>query len=136
MTAVLDTRMPAGLNMDGQTPDESRQYQTMQAARVQLLLMQRVPMRLPVYDWSIRSGINNVADRTPGVVVHLGALPSDHASRAAIMGLAEQFDLEYAEEPNGNGQNIVTAAGIYAGVPVKFLDLVEPCACGCGGGVR
>lgn len=133
MTAVLDTRIPAGLNADGQTPDEARQYQTMTAARIQLLLMQRVPMSLPVWRWSIVPSVAGVGDPRIGVEGHLGIMPSDHASRAAVMKLAEQFDLDYVEKPHSDGKNSVTATGFYAGVPVRFFDLVEPCLCGCAG---
>lgn len=131
MTAVLDIRMPAGLDSDGMTPDERRQHETMQAARVQLLLMQRVPMSLPVWRWSVISGVTKVGDPRIGVEGHLGVMPSDHASRAAVMKLAEQFGLDYVEKPHSEGKNSVTATGFYAGVSVRFFDLVEPCPCGC-----
>lgn len=133
MTAVLDTRIPAGLNADGQTPDEARQYQTMTAARVQMLLMQRVPMRTEVYTWTIRQGIHASDDNTIGVDVQLKYTRDGHAARATVMGLAEQFSLDYTDNPHLCGDNIITATGMYAGVPVRFFDLVEPCKCGCGG---
>lgn len=133
MTAVLDTRIPAGLNADGMTPDEARQYQTLRAHRALGLLMQRVPISIPFWRWSISAGIHTAIDNTLGIEATLGDIPNGHASRAAVMGLSEQFGLDYVEKPHLNGKNIVSATGFYAGVPVKFYDLVEPCACGCGG---
>lgn len=127
---VLDSRIPAGLDADGMTPDERRQYETLRAQRTLGLLMQRVPIQLNMWSWTVRIGIHGATDNTIGIEGHLGSMPNDHASRAAIMGLAEQFGLAYTEKPHLS-ENIITATGFYAGVPVRFLDLVKPCACGC-----
>lgn len=129
---VLDTRIPAGLDSDGMTPDERRQFETLRAHRALGLLIQRVPVRYTMWRWSICAGVHGVTDRSIGVEVTLGST-TGHDARATLMGLAEQFGLDYAEKPHGNGDNIVTATGFYAGAPVRFLKLVEPCACGCEG---
>jgi hypothetical protein len=135
MTAVLDTTIPAGLDRDGMSRDERRQFETLRAHRALGLIMQRVPMWLPMWNWSIRIGVHGAADNTIGIEGHFGSMPNDHASRAALMGLAEQFGLEYAEKPHLS-ENIITATGMYAGVRVRFFDLVQPCLCGCRGGAR
>ena len=128
---VLDTRIPAGLDTDGMTPDERRQYETLQAHRALGLLMQRVPISTHLWRWSICPGIHGDANNTIGIEATIGTTPNGHAARADIMKLAEQFGLAYAEKPHGNGKNIVTATGFYAGVAVRFFDLVQACACGC-----
>lgn len=128
---ILDTRIPAGLDKNGMTPDEARQYQMLRAHRALGLLMQRVPINIPLWRWSVVSGVHSVTDRTIGIEANLGTMPNDHASRAAIMKLAEQFGFAYDEKPHLDDKNIVTATGTYADVHVRFFKLVKPCACGC-----
>lgn len=132
MTA-LDTRIPAGLDADGMSPDERRQYEALRAHRALGLMVQRIPLDIPMWRWSICSGITSSTDNALGIDAHLGELANDHASRAAVMKLAEQFGLEYIEKPHINGRNIVSANGRYAEAPVKLWTLVNPCTCGCGG---
>lgn len=135
MTAVLDTGIPAGLDSDGMTRDERRQFETLQAHRALGLIMQRVPMSIPMWSWTVCIGVHGATDNKIGIEGNLAAMPNGHASRAALMGLAEQFGLEYAEKPHLS-ENIVTASGFYAGVPVRFFDLVKPCLCDDCGGAR
>ncbi len=124
--------IPVGLDENGMDPDERRQYDALRAHRALGLLMQRVPLDIPMWRWSVCSGIVDSTDNTLGIDAHLGELANDHASRAAIMKLAEQFGIDFTEKPHINGKNIVSAHGRYAGVPVRFWTLVAPCMCGCG----
>lgn len=131
MTAVAST-IPAGLDADGMSPEERRQYEMLRAHRVMGLLMQRVPLDIPMTRWSV--GDSLLGFRVALVVEgSVGIMPTDHASRAAVMKLAEQLNLTYSEEPHGDSRNIVSATGRYNGVHVKLFDLVKPCTCGCGG---
>lgn len=120
--SLLDTRIPAGLDENGMDPDERRQFNTLQAHRALGLIMQRVPIGFRVFDWLIRDG---------GIEIMLSA-DSDHAKRAMVMALGEQFGFEYVENRHGSSQNMVSASGFYSGVSVKFWQLVSPCSCGCG----
>lgn len=130
--SLLDTRIPAGLDENGMDPDERRQYETLRAHRALGLIVQRVPLDIPMWRWAICSGIVHNTDNTLGIDAHLGDMPNDHASRASIMKLAEQLGLDFTEKPHLNGKNIVSARGRYAEVPVKIWTLVSPCTCGCG----
>lgn len=128
---ILDTTIPAGLDQDGMTANERRQYELLKAHRALGLLIQRIPINTPWWRWSVVR--DSVSFDKFAVEGHLGTVPNGHASRAIVMGIAEQFGFEYAEKPHGDGKNIITATGIHADVNVKVFDLVAPCACGCGG---
>lgn len=120
---LLDTRIPAGLDADGMTADERRQFEQLRAHRALGLIMQRVQLNIPVFDWLIRAN---------AIEIMIGGLLSDHEKRARIMLLAEQFGFEYTETKHGASQNMVAASGIYGETPVRFWQLVAPCSCGCG----
>lgn len=122
---ILDTRIPAGLDANGMSPDERRQYETLRAHRALGLLMQRIPVSASIGDWTIRGG---------RIEILTGGCRTGHAARAKVLLLAEQFGLTYAEKPHINGRNHISASGVYAEASVEFWDLVEPCACeDCGG---
>jgi hypothetical protein len=120
--SLLDTRIPAGLDADGMTPDERRQFEMMRAHRAMGLVMARVPISTNLGDCTVRGGC---------VDILVGGLRSDHDKRAKLMLLAEQFGFEYTEQHHVGDQNMVAATGTYAGAPVKFWQLVRPCSCGC-----
>lgn len=124
--SLIDSRIPAALDEDGMSPDEKQQYEMLRAHRVLGLLIQRIPLSTPMWRWAICSDGSHAIEGT------LAVTASGHESRAHLMALAEQLGLDYSEKPHINGKNIVSAVGVYAGVRVKLLDLVKPCACeGC-----
>lgn len=101
-----------------QRDDELRTYQVLGS------LMRRVPTSIRVSSWTILHH---------GIDMRLGRYgDSDHAHRAHMMMLAEQFDLTYTEGEveHDSAQNMVTATGDFEGVPVKFWRYVAPCTCG------
>lgn len=116
-----------GLDADGMAPDERRQFDAAKAARVLQSIIRRVPLSIRIGDWRI---CDSVAHLAAGIEVML-SYDTDHAKRAHVMALSEQFGLEYAETPRSDGQNTVAASGFYQGVPLKFWQLVSPCDCGC-----
>lgn len=118
------------------TAAELRHQQTVRAHRVLGQLIERVPLDFPMWRWSVSTGITSAVDLTIGVEVNLNVMPNGHASRAAMMGLAEQFGLDYTEKSFTSDKNAITALGHIDEVPVKFFDLVAPCDCGNCGGAR
>lgn len=121
---LIDSRIPAGLDADGMSPDERRQYDQLRAHRVLGQILMRIPLSIPVPDLVIRGGALELLVTGAG---------GDHAKRANVMALGEQFELDYTETPHGDGSlNWVAATGTYSGVRVKFWQLVDPCDCGCG----
>lgn len=104
--------------------DEARRGEEMRAHRVLLELMEQVPAGIRIGTWSIQGD-------TLDILLN-GSRLTGHDIRGRVMQLAEQFGFVYDEADHGYGrnQNIVTAAGSYKGVPVKFWRLVPPCSCG------
>jgi hypothetical protein len=85
-------------------------------------LLRRIPWDIPLWGLSVQGDL---------IDIRLNAMANDHATRAAVMQLAEQFGLTYYEIPlpGHDGRNKVACTGRYDDVPVKVWSLVAPCAC-------
>ncbi|HEU5429591.1 MAG TPA: hypothetical protein VFU74_22110 [Actinocrinis sp.] len=120
--------LSAGLDADGMTADERRQYETRQAVRALGLLLQMIPADVQVFEWRI------LHDYTIEVMPH--HLGTDHEKRFLIRRLANTLPgFEFVERPHSATLNHTAAAGTVGGVEVRLWFLLKPCTCQCHGSV-
>lgn len=112
------------------TPAEQKRLTVLDAHAALGALIGRVPMDINIASWRIEYGALNMLVSPPWNA-------TDDDKRALLRRLAKAADLEFAETPRDDGQNMIAANGTAAApasgteFPVKFWQLVKPCQCGC-----
>jgi hypothetical protein len=121
----FDTVIPEGLGEDGMTAAEQRQFDNRMAARALCLLVQMVPVDIPIDEWSITDGCVQARHSVDGL--------SPNQVRASMRRLALRLGEGFIQEefPVGNGMNKAAVVGRLAGVAVRVWVLALACECGC-----
>jgi hypothetical protein len=111
------------------TRDEEKRLSLLDAHAALGALIGRVPMDINIASWRIEYGRLDMLVSPPWNA-------TDDDTRALLRRLAKAAGLEFSETPRDDGQNLVAATGTAAApasdaeFPVKFWQLVKPCACG------
>lgn len=127
---LIDGRIPANLDTDGMTPDEKRQHEQLRAHRALLLLMERVPLQLPIASWTIDSrGIEAMYNQ------HRKGTPKPRsAMRQLVKALGDGWTHTVrTHDPKHDKINVV---GEIEGVRCELWVLVEHCTCDCHGDAK
>jgi hypothetical protein len=122
--SILDAILPDGLDADGMTPDEKRQHDAFIAHRALGLLMQRIPVDVPITRWSIE-GFDIEAE--------LNDLPFTKAQvRSTMRRAAKALGFEYTARPFSTERDKISVIGSVDGVTrCEIWVLVDPCVCSC-----
>lgn len=122
---LIDARIPAGLNDDGQTPDEQRQFSALQAYRALGILMQMTPPDVQIASWTI--------DTNAIYGMHASYGYNDDDLRASMRQMASALGkgFERTEKPHADGRNKMSINGSVNGVHVEVWVLLDPCECSC-----
>lgn len=112
------------------TPDERRQAQQLQAHRVLMLLMDRVPLQLPFTNWTIsRDGIRAMYSQ------HQQGAPEPRGAMRRLA--AEMLGFEHAVRTHDAQADKISVVGEIEGIRCELWVLVDRCACDCHeGGAR
>lgn len=117
--------IPVGLNADGMSEPERRQFETRQAMRVEGLLLQMIPADIDLAEWTIRHDGIEITPSQDG---------TDDEQRYILRRLVKILGFEFAERPCSPTMNRVSAVGSVNGVRVELWNTLRPCTCKCHGG--